>query len=387
MTLRRFLIWGGAGLLMLALVLAALQALQKRRQTPPAATAAQAAVELAPSDLITVQSDTLTLGLALSGTVKAVNSALVKARVAGELQDLVVREGDRVQAGQVLARIDATEFQARLQQARQQAEAARAQLDIAQRQFDNNQALVDQHFISRTALQTSLANLQAAQANHRAALAAAEVARKALEDTVLRAPLSGQVAQRLAQPGERLAVDARVLEIVDLGRLELEASVSAAESLQLRVGQRAQLRLEGSAQTVGARLVRINPSAQSVSRSVLAYLSLDPAGAGSMLRQGLFAEGMLDLGQKNAVTVPLTAVRVDQAQPYVQLLRDGQVAHQPVRLGERGSVAGQDVVAVDLPVGTQVLRGAVGPLREGLPVRLTQLPGAAVVPAAGKTSP
>lgn len=98
----------------------------------------------------------MNLGLQISGTIKAVQSVLIKAHVAGDLQDLMVREGDIVTAGQVLARIDPTENQARLQQAQQQAEAARAQLDIAQRQFDNNRALVQQNFISRTALDTSI---------------------------------------------------------------------------------------------------------------------------------------------------------------------------------------------------------------------------------------
>lgn len=385
MTFKRPLAWTVAALVLLALLLAAGRTLKNPRQAP--AAAAPAAVELAPTDVLTVQTETLALGLPISGTLKAVNSALVKARIAGELQGLTVREGDTVQAGQVLARIDATESQARLQQAQQQAEAARAQLDIAQRQFDNNQALVTQNFISRTALDASLANLQAAQANHRAALAAAEVARKALDDTLLRAPLSGQVSQRLAQPGERLAVDARVLEIVDLRRLELEASVGAAESLQLRPGQSAQLRLEGSAQTVTARLLRVNPSAQAASRSVTAYLGIEDPQGRLGLRQGLFAEGTLGTGSRQAVAVPLTAVRVDRPQPYVQLVVDGRVAHQSVRLGARGSVGGEDRVEVDLAPGAQLLRGSVGALREGLPVRWTALPSAGGTPAAAKAAP
>jgi len=367
-----FIVNVAAALVLLALVLAAGRALGKR-QPAAAAAAAPAALELAPTDLVKAQTVEMELGLPVSGTLKAVNSAVVKARVAGELQGLVVREGDAVQAGQLLGRIDPTEYQARLQQAQQQADAARAQMDIAQRQYDNNKALVDQNFISRTALDTSLANLQAAQATHRAALAAADVARKAVDDTLLRAPLAGLVSQRLAQPGERLPIDAKVLEIVDLGRLELEASVGAAESLLLRTGQRAQLRLEGSDAPVQATLVRINPSAQAASRSVLAYLAIDGAKAGVPLRQGLFAQGTLGAGRQTVVAVPVSAVRVDKAQPYMQLLADGRVAHQAVNLGERGSVAEQDMVEVNLPAGTQVIAGAVGPLREGVPVRVTTL--------------
>ncbi|MDD2712216.1 MAG: efflux RND transporter periplasmic adaptor subunit, partial [Simplicispira sp.] len=188
---------------------------QQKALAAAAAAPVQVALKITPDEVWRVQRQKLALGVAVSGTLRAVHSATIKARVAGELQGLTLREGDSVQAGQQVARIDAVEMQARLRQAQQQADAARAQVDINQRQFSNNQALVNQGFISRTALETSQANLQAAQSSHQAALAAADVARKGLADTVLRSPLSGQVAQRLAQNGERVGVEARILEVVD----------------------------------------------------------------------------------------------------------------------------------------------------------------------------
>jgi hypothetical protein len=100
-------------------------------------------IELAATDVTPIQLMDINQGLKVTGVLKAVNSAIVKARVAGELQMLTVREGDTVTAGQVLAKIDPREFEARLQQAQQQADAALAQIDIAQRQFANNKALVD----------------------------------------------------------------------------------------------------------------------------------------------------------------------------------------------------------------------------------------------------
>jgi RND family efflux transporter MFP subunit len=360
--------------LSVALILGALglRWLGKSRAPQSAAAPSEVVAELAPTDLVAVAPLDLQLGWPVSGTLRAVNTALVKAKVAGQLQGLRVREGDAVKAGQTLAQIDTTEYRARLEQAQQQADAAKAQVDITQRQLDNNKALVAQNFISQTALQTSVSNLEAANAQYRAALAAADVARKSLDDTVLTAPISGQVSQRLAQPGERLGVDARVLEIVDISQLELEASVSAAQSVQLKLGQSAQLQIEGSAQPVNARLVRINPSAQAASRSVLAYLIIDNK-AGSGLRQGLFAQGSLGTGSTRVSAVPLSSVRTDQAAPYVQLLREGRVVHQPVQLGARGTVGDEVMVGVDLPPGTQVLRASVGLLRQGLATRLTDI--------------
>ena len=325
-------------------------------------------IELSAIDLATAHVVELTSGLPISGALKAVNSAIVKARVPGELQGLTVREGDRVEAGQVIARVESTEYADRVRQAQQQADAAKAQVEIAQRQVDNNAALVRQGFISKTAADNSLASLNTAQANHRAAQAGIDVLRKSLADTVLRAPISGQVSQRLAQPGERVAPEARIVEIVDLSRLELEASVSPADSVAVRVGQQALLRIEGVAQPVAATVARINPSAQAGSRSVLIYLTV---AAQPGLRQGLFAQGQLATETQRALAVPLNAVRTDKPLPYVQVVEGDRIAHRTVQTGVRGEVDGELWVAVQgVADGVRVLRGAAGVVREGTQVKL-----------------
>ena len=362
------------GALVLALIAAgAVRAISAKKAQKDALAAqqetskVQVAVVLGPKDVVQVTNMDLAQGLAISGPLKAVNSAFVKARVAGELQGLTVREGDVVKAGQVIARVDSTESQARVRQAQQQAEAARAQVDIAKRSFENNRSLVDQGFISKTALESSSANLAAAEASYRAAQAGADVATKSLDDTVLRAPISGQVAQRLAQPGERVAIDARIVEIVDVSRLELEASLSAADSLNVRVGQTAQVTVEGSATAVAAKVSRVNPSAVAGSRAVLAYLALEPHAS---LRQGLFAQGQLNLGSTRALGLPLSAVRTDKPQPYVQTVQAGVVQHQTVDVVARGEAQGQTFAAIQgVPEGTQVLSGSVGPVRAGTAVK------------------
>ncbi|HYE39449.1 MAG TPA: efflux RND transporter periplasmic adaptor subunit [Ramlibacter sp.] len=366
-------------------VISARRVQQVAQQEQLVAQRARPGVELAQADVVKAEARELQRGLPVSGSLKAVNSAFVKARVAGELLDLKLREGDAVRAGQVVARVDATEGRARLKQAQEQADAARAQIDIAGRQYGNNKALVDQGFISRSALDTSANNLSAARATHQAALAAVDMARKGVEDAVLRAPISGVVAQRLAQPGERIAIDGRVIEIVDLGRLEMEATLTAADSVEVRVGQEARLQVEGSTRTIAARVARINPSAQAGSRSVLAYLVLaDTTG----LRQGLFAQGTLAIGRTTAIAVPLAAVRTDKPAPYVQVVEDGKVAHKAVQPGARGDNEGEPWVAVTgVADGAVVIRGHVGPLREGTVVKFTGMqPSPPPSPASGRGS-
>lgn len=186
---------------------------------------------------------------------------------------------------------------------------------------------------------------------------------------MLKSPISGQVAQRLAQPGERVAVDARIIEVVDLSRLELEALLNPADSVAVQVGQKAQLTIEGMPAPVPATVVRINPSAQAGSRTVPVYLRVEQAPGATPLRQGLFVQGTLDTGRADVLAVPLDAVRTDKPAPYLQTLKDGRVVYAPVKTGIRAVVGGQTLVAVEgVPEGTVVIAGRIGLLREGTAV-------------------
>ena len=372
--MKRSTLWILCGLATAAVLAGGARLITARKAaTAPASTAATASLELAATDLVIVQRMNLALGVPVSGTLKASQSAWVKARVAGELIELTVREGDTVQAGQVLARIDPAEYQARVRQAQQQAEAAQSQVDIAQRQYDNNRALVDQGFISQTALQNTAASLAGARASQQAAVAALDVARKALEDSVLRSPLGGQISQRQAQPGERVAVEARIVEVVNLSRLELEATLPAADASAVRVGMKAQLRVEGREEPVSARVLRINPSTQVGSRSVLVYLGIEGEDG---LRQGLFAEGRLGTRSVQALAVPLSSVRNDKPQPYLQVVEGDTVRHVPVQPGARTEVTQNNITTTWVEVqglaeGTRVLAASAAAVREGVRLSVT----------------
>ncbi len=368
----------GAALLLLALVVGwAVQRQVSSRSVAPAPAAVQpTALMLTAQDLVELRERPLARGIEITGTLKAERSAFVKARVAGEILDIAVREGEAVRKGQVVARVDPTEVALRLRQAEQNAQAARAQLDIARRALGNSKALVAQGFVSPTTLDTAQANEAAADASLQAALAAVQLARKAEADATLLAPLSGLVAQRLAQPGERIGIDGRVLEIVDLSRLELEAAVPQDLAPRIQLGAPAFLRVDGLDAELSAQVARMNPSAQSGTRAVTVYLTVPPHPA---LRHGLFAHGRIVLEQRPALVLPLTAVRLDQAQPYViEVIGTGdgalQTVQRPVTLGAQGRVdhaGGEQVEIVNgLAAGARVLTERAGLVRSGTPVTL-----------------
>jgi hypothetical protein len=139
-------------------------------------------------------------------------------------------------------------------------------------------------------------------------------------------------------------------------------------------------------------VVRINPSAQAGTRAVPVYLSVDPQPE---LRQGLFARGSIELERRSALSLPASAVRIDQARPYAIVLEEGRAVRRDVELGLRGraSAASEPMVEVTagLTEGSTVLRSSVGVVREGTRLRLagsTAAAGgaaAASLPAAAAT--
>jgi hypothetical protein len=193
----------------------------------------------------------------------------------------------------------------------------------------------------------------------------------------------------MAQPGERVGIDVKIVEVVDLSRIELEAAVAPEDVGGVQIGHVARLSVDGLTEPAMATVVRINPSTQSGTRAVLVYLALQPQPG---LRQGLFARGSIEMQRKTALVVPVSAVRIDQAQPYVLAVQNGKVALRSVGLGLRGEATlyGRVESMVELTNGAQagdtVLRATAGAVRDGTVVKL---PGAAapVVAASAASAP
>lgn len=378
MTSKRWVKWLVAVLVLLAIGVGVTKKLQARKLESSAAAASSSKAtpgyDLSPTDVVVASPQELVRTLSVSGGLKAVNSGFIKAKVAAEVKALTVREGDTVKAGQVIGQLDTTELVLRLRQAEQTAASSRAQLNIAQRALENNRALVAQGFISPTGLETSVSNEAAAQASYGAAVAAVDLTRKSLADARLVAPISGQISQRLVQVGERVSIDARIVEVVDLSRIELEAAMAPEDVVDVKVGQVARLQVDGFTDPLPATVARINPSAQAGTRAVMVYLVLTPRPG---LRQGLFAKGHIELQRRTALVAPVSAVRIDQAKPYVLAVVDGKVVQKTVALGARGEAtlgAGRESVvelSEGLAAGSTLLRGTVGQLREGTPVSVS----------------
>lgn len=356
----------------IVLVVSAL-ALRGRQSAIDAASAAKSAgpvAEFLQDDLYIVEPRNLDRVLPLTGSLAPLTEATVKAKVAGELVAVTVREGESVRQGQVLARIDLTEVRARVAAREADVAAAKAQLTWAQKNRNQQKALLDKSFISQSAFDNIQSNYDVALARLHAAEADLVVARKSQGDAVLVAPFSGIVSLRHAQPGERVALDARVVSIVDLSRLQLEASVPPAAIGQVRIGQEMNFRVEGFGEREFAgRIERINPSAATGSRSISVYAVID--NREGLLRGGMFAQGALTLSSvEGALAVPSSAVREEIGQTFVYAIENGLVKKKAVKVGAPDA-AGRMQVLEGLAAGDRIVRVNLGSLKEGLSARLS----------------
>lgn len=339
----------------------------------PQTVSTAAVLEFLPSDVTTVEPRELRQLLPLSGSLRAVNQASVKARVSGEVREVLVREGEAVKAGQILLRMDTSEYDARVAQAKGALVAAQGQLEIATNARDNNKALLAKGFISKNAYDNSASQYDIALANVNSARGALEVAQKALTDTVILAPITGLVSRRTVEPGEKVSPDNRLLDVVDLRQMEMEASVPTADILHVRTGQDVQVKIEGLPDALPGKVVRINPATESGSRSILIYVQIDnPQG---VLRVGMFGEAQLTLSKKSGVlTVPQAAVQGDEAHAVVYAIENGRIVRKPVQLGLRGNDGSGSVVEVlqGLDAGARIVRANLGVLPEGSLVKFAQ---------------
>ncbi len=333
-------------------------------------------MELSAQELFKMTPGDLSRRVPITGTLRATNQTLVKSKVAGELTELLVREGSAVKAGQLLAKIDTMDFDLRIKEREAQLRGAEAQLDQAKRTLENNRQLLEKNFISQSAYDTAKSGFDVAVANLDALKAQMAQAKKALNDTRVFAPMNGIVAERFAQPGEKISPDSRILSIVDLSRVELEAAIPSTDIGSVRIGQGISLTIEGIDKTFNGQVVRISPSTQAGTRSVPIYIAIE--NKDSRVRAGLFVQGALSLDKRsNVLVVPINALREAAGRNFVYILEGERLAERDIKLGARdengqASNGSEGVIEVisGLKAGEQIVGVNLGTLRPGITVKL-----------------
>ncbi len=333
--------------------------------TPPLEILASDAQVIAPVNFQVV--------LPISGTISAPTQSVVKSYVSGEIKAIHAREGQSVARNDVVIQIDDRETQARVEQAKGALRAAQGQLAISRQSLSNNQSLMEQGFISKATFDTSQSQFDIAKANAESAQAALDVAQKSLADTVLRAPISGVISRRLVQVGEKVSPDTRLLELVSLSGLELQAAVPSTDVGQVRLGQKISFTIAGVDVPQDAKVVRINPATETGSRSLLIYANLSGDTA-SRVRVGMFGQGGIILREARAIALPESALQKRGDKNFVYVIEGDLLTEREVTLGVRGDANRANVVEIinGLKSRERVIVNNLGVLPVGVRVRVVQ---------------
>jgi membrane fusion protein (multidrug efflux system) len=331
-------------------------------------------LEFAPEDLTRVALKPLARWLPVSGALQPVNQATVKAKVSGDVRRIAVREGEAVSAGQVLVRIDTADLEARLIEKLGALESAKAQLAMAEKTRASNQALLKQNFISQNAYDNSESTLSVTQGSVKSAEAQVQLARNALRDAIVTSPLTGIVAKRHVQPGEKVAFDSPLVTVVDLKQMELQAVVPAVDVPELVIGMPVDLAIDGFGERrFSGRIERINPATEAGTRAILVYVGIP--NADRALRGGMFATGRIALAADAAApTLPQTAIRTEAGQTFIWSIENGKLVRRIVVVGRRDDEAGRIEVKTPLAADLSILAARFDNLKDGAPALVKAAP-------------
>jgi RND family efflux transporter MFP subunit len=339
-----------------------------------------------------------------SGYVIPRRQATVSSKITGKVVEVLIEEGQRVEEGEVVARLDDTNYRASVAQANAQLAQARANLNAAQVAFDNavptferNRELREQAIISEQDFDTMKANYDASRASLEVAKRAVDVAeatlaiaKRNLDDTIVRAPFAGIVTVKAAQEGEMVSpvsagggfTRTGIGTIVDMDSLEVEVDVSESFINRVRPGQDVSVRLNAYPDwEIPAHVIAIIPTADRAKATVRVRVGLEERDERILPQMGVRVSFLSDDEDApaarrgaEAVLIPSDAIESDGATGVVYIVRDDTVERRAVALGARTD-SGQ-VVLSGVTAGARLVVGNLSELTDGARVRIrTSAPG------------
>jgi len=319
----------------------------RREQARPAAASEPPPVRVS---VLEVRPAPLSASVAVTGTLVSNARVDVKAQTIGRVLRFDKQEGDPVAAGEPVIWVDDENYKLAVRQAESAVQVAEAGLERAKVMETHNRAELEraQNLLrsggitdkdlktAQLADQDARAQVSLAAAQLAQAQAALAVARKHLRDTVIHAPVAGQIQHRFVNPGAYVEAPTQVFTVVDNRRLELESPVATAELAPIRAGQRATFRVNAYPEaTFEGRVIEVSPAVEAETRSAKVRIRVDnPAGR---LRAGMFAEGQILTGvTAQAIVVPAAAVHRDDRSAqtaFLYVVENNRAVRRQVRIG------------------------------------------------------
>lgn len=303
----------------------------------------------------TVTTETLHLSIPVTGTLISNTRVDVKAEVIGHIARFDKQEGDAVRAGEAVAWVDDENSRLAVRQAETAVEVADAGLERARlleshsrTELERAENLVASGGITDKDLKAAqlagrdaTAQVALAEAQLEQVRAALEVARKHVRDTIIYAPVSGEIQRKLVNKGSYVEAPTHVFTIVDNTRLELESPVASADIGPIEPGQRVTFTVNSYPNaTFEGRVLEMNPAVDELTRS--AKVRIQVTNPGARLKAGMFAQGEILTGvNASAVMIPGAALYRDDRSAKtasVFVVEGGKACRRVVRVGhERDS--------------------------------------------------
>jgi membrane fusion protein, multidrug efflux system len=280
-----------------------------------------------------------------------------------------VREGQQVNAGQLLARFESSTQESSRASAEADRAAAAAELTNAQWTLEQNQSLFKAGAIAERDLKVSQQGVAAARARVAAADARLRASGNEARDTRVLAPASGVIEKRLVDGGVHLSRGAPMFTLVRSGTLELAAAVPARQASAVRVGQ--VVHFVADARRFDGHVARVSPTIDPTTRAVTVYVQVP--NPGNTLRGGTFATGrVVSRTLTNVLGIPTGALRQNQdnGQPFVYRIDGKTLQVAPVQLGAVDEQQGLAQITEGLQAGDKIVVGNVGTLGRGMQVNI-----------------
>jgi RND family efflux transporter MFP subunit len=329
-----------------------------------------AAMLVGPENVAVVRAQQIRSGPAISGTLEPEEQATVRAEVAGAVLQTFAEQGQRVSAGQTLARIDDSALRETALSARAAVTTAQNTVDIDKRQLERNEALIKAGAIAERDVELARNQYSAAEAqlaNAKAQLANAE---KQLGKATVKAPFSGIVSARQVSAGDIVQIGAMLYTVVNPATMRLEASVPADQLSAVHVGAPVDFSVNGyPGRAFTGHITRINPVADPATRQVRIIASLP--NAGGVLVGGLFADGHVASEVRSAPVVPIAAVDERELHPFVMRIKNGVVQKTEVELGIRDAATETVEIRKGVAPGDTILLGAARGISEKTPIKVS----------------
>lgn len=333
------------------------EAKKPAKGAPAASSGAVDEVLLASTDVAAATRLDLATGVPVSGTLSAGWEARITSPFDDVVEQVLVREGQRVAKGQVLARF-------RQDIVSTSAASAAAGLKSAAADFERQKNLFAEGAVSQRDVEAAEAALRAAEAEDAAA-------GKRLADATVRAPGAGSVTERHVQSGTRVAAGDPLFVVADTRELEFEASVPSEHVRLVRPGATVRLEVTGfDARTIHGRVARVNAQADPSTRQVKVYVVVP--NPESRLVAGLFASGhVLTQEARKVMAVPSAAVRREGDSTFAWVIDGGKLERKAVRTGLRDESRDLIEVLDGLTEGATVVVGPAEGFANGRAVRVT----------------